>query len=44
MVLLTKDTIGQWGEVGDYAYFRDRQIPFNAWSGSILTNPQTNKP
>ena len=28
-------------EVGDYAYFRDRQIPFNAWSGSILANPQT---
>tara|TARA_Y100000592_G_scaffold52788_1_gene83426 strand:+ start:13924 stop:18531 length:4608 start_codon:yes stop_codon:yes gene_type:complete len=29
------------GEVGNYGYFNDRQIPFNAWSGSILANPET---
>ena len=28
------------GEVGNYGYFNDRQIPFNAWSGSVLANPQ----
>ena len=27
-------------EVGNYGYFKDRQIPHNAWSGSVLTNPQ----
>ncbi len=29
------------GEVGNYGYFNDRQIPFNAWSGSTLANPET---
>lgn len=28
-------------EVGNYGYFNDRQIPHNAWTGSILANPQT---
>ena len=28
-------------EVGDYGYFNGRQIPHNAWSGSIIANPQT---
>ena len=28
-------------EVGDYAYFRDRQIPFNAFTGSAIASPQT---
>ena len=27
-------------EVGNYGYYNDRQIPFNAWSGSIFSNPQ----
>ena len=27
-------------EVGNYGYFKDRQIPHNAWSGSVLANPQ----
>ena len=28
------------GEVGNYGYFNDRQVPHNAWSGSVLANPQ----
>ena len=28
-------------EVGGYAYFRDRQIPFNAFTGSAIASPQT---
>ena len=25
------------GEVGNYGYFNDRQVPHNVWSGSMLT-------
>jgi len=28
-------------EVGNYGYFNGRQIPFNAWNGSVLANPET---
>ena len=26
--------------LGNYPYYNDRQVPFNAWSGSALLNPQ----
>ena len=26
--------------LGEYPYYNDRQIPFNAWSGSAILNPQ----
>ena len=28
-------------EVGNYGYFNDRQIPFNAFTGSVIFNPET---
>ena len=28
-------------EVGNYGYFNDRQIPFDAWNGSEILNPET---
>ena len=27
-------------EVGNYGYFKDRQVPHDVWSGSTILNPQ----
>ena len=34
------DVRGTNTKVGNYVYSKDRKIPFNAWSGSALLNPQ----
>ena len=26
-------------EVGNYGYYKGRQVPFDAWSGTVITNP-----
>ena len=31
---------GNESSIGNYKYFKDRQIPFDAWSGSALLNPE----
>ena len=35
------DTKTEKTKLGNYLYFNDRQIPFDAWSGSVVLNPET---